>query len=275
MCSRLEVKTSVEAEGPEDPNSIAATNRFVVKLFGLSKFDEAEEYLQANLKIGREALGEAHPIVQQTMRVLVGMLRQRKRFDEAHSILRRISELEKLSNGSDQSWEFFFEASLCQIHYDKGEFVEAEKLARSTLDTMSTSTDEPSNAQCRRQEIAFFLSESLTAQERHTEAEDMLRREISLAQRILGVIDPGTRLFIDSLGWCLYWQEKPESVEVFKMLVDYERQVYYDGHPDSLQSVNSLNRALKKFGSSEQANEGDEGEEEQCVKQDDLKNDQD
>jgi serine/threonine protein kinase/tetratricopeptide (TPR) repeat protein len=171
-------RTSV---GPEDVSTLRATDHLIFLLGQRNEDDQAEALGVPNVEACRRLLGPDHYLTDRAMVHMVDLLRQRHKIAEAVALLRRHVEsllrVRRDGPGVDPSQAM---ASLSALLGYQGNYAEAEILARYSVEFQHSLRNR------YQVSLVVLLAVILQDQQRHDEAEAIMRQAVDRGRRDLG-----------------------------------------------------------------------------------------
>ncbi|MGW3935285.1 alpha/beta hydrolase [Streptomyces sp. NBC_00258] len=204
---------------------------------------EAEEELREVVAGRTAALGEKHSDTLASRHKLARAILEQNRWAEAEQVLSAVVEDERQNpeRGPEHSDTLVVWHSLARAVMLQGRIREAGADLREIL-RIRLATGEPGTPETLH--VRETLARCLREQERPVEAEREIRSALECAQRSADS-HPALRLRYQ-LGIALLMQVRvPETLVLFRELLDDQRRVLGEGHPEVRLTSDLLNKTLK------------------------------
>jgi eukaryotic-like serine/threonine-protein kinase len=226
----------------------------------LGRYEEAGPLLEEALAVRRQALGEEHVLVAESLHNLANVERHLRRPEEAERLTRQALEIQRrafprghrnLARGLNNLASLLREKAEAAGEAGRPLLIEAEALARASL-AMKQRLFSEENV-----EVALSLNTLaaiLVAADKPAEAEPLLRRSIALRRKLDGPLSPGLAQSINNLAVLLANQGRlTEAEALHRQSLAMRRKLYPEGHPDLLRSLERLGSLRARQGDSAEA----------------------
>jgi len=117
----------------------------------------------------------------------------------------------ELSKSRPEGFEWDHQIDLYDEAYNDGNFVEAERFARRSLEIVQALELDDG----KRATSLSSLGQSLRHQKRYTEAEPLFREALAIREKILPPIHPRTAYALEGLAVSLVGQSRPDEAEPY------------------------------------------------------------
>ncbi len=213
----------------------------------LGLYDLAEPLLREALSVRRQALGDDHPAVAQSLNNLGVVLRQRGDYDGAEPLFNEALEMRRqLHQGTDHPDLAESLNNLALLHQERGRYPEAEKLLREAID-IQRAAGGGSGA-----ELASLLANLgilLTEVGEFAGAEPPFREALKLRREALGEDHALVADSLNDLGVLFGIQADYETAEtMLREALAMRRRSLSPDNPVLAESLNNLGRLLREKG---------------------------
>jgi len=266
--------------GPEDSRTQRAMYDLANSLLRLGKLDEAEDISRLGLEQSERLLGLDDLETVRLASLLANILRSQGEYDAAEEMYRRVLKSEKAMKAS-KGLSKDTTARLAEVLWVQGKAKEAKKLwkeiseEKNETEADSDTASEQKESKHERDEQAFRqlvnglglplenplmlrfvnnLAESLSAQGKLEEAEQMYRRTLEGFTKAFGEDNRETLWSAKNLGLVLHEQGRFEEAEQMhrRAIKGYET-IYDKDYPETLSIIDSLGQTLQAQGKYEEA----------------------
>jgi formylglycine-generating enzyme required for sulfatase activity/Tfp pilus assembly protein PilF len=222
--------------GHSHPATLACA-RLLAELLGiLGKRAEAEELYQQLLAQQEKTLGAEHPSTLLTVSQLALLLYSWRDYPAAIPLHQRMLAASK--HQLDQPHTLPIVRGLARMHYEQGEYANAEPLYRSLIKTYEKTVG--ANAR-ETLECAGMLANILSEQGKHAEADALYLRDLEGCESSLGPDHRDTLTSMSNLAVSLGDQGKYSDAEpLCRRALEGRERILGPDHPDTLTSVSNL-----------------------------------
>jgi tetratricopeptide (TPR) repeat protein len=254
----------------------------------LGSFDKARALIDRGLERRREALGDAHVEVGNSLTHLGEVLTAQGEYDEAETMLRRALAIHDDIGGRDSVGSALALHLLAAVLVDRGDSQQGKTLFEEALAIRRRllPADDPDIAESlsglayaasrlgdfeemeRRHREALELlrrhfgepharvalsmnnlAVAIDNRGRYAEAEQLHREALAMRRRIFGDEHPAVATSLNNLGTVLQKQERyAEAEPIVREVVDIRRRLLGPDHPSTATSLNNLGVMLFRMG---------------------------
>jgi len=236
----------------DQPAVEAAVRHTIGYTYGeLGHLDQAEQHLEASLRIHRSALGNDHPDTLAVMDALAAIFRRQGRRDEAKQMHRDTLDARRRVLGNEDPATLSSMHNLAVVCKDRGELDEAEDLHRQALAVRRRVFGEEHPG-------TLASMNSLAVVLRHkgqgADAESLYEQTLASQRRLLGDEHPDTLNTMTNLANTLAYQRKFAQAEtLLREALATEQRVLGEEHWQTLRATSSLAAVLRRRGNLDEA----------------------
>ncbi|MBV8829804.1 MAG: serine/threonine protein kinase [Acidobacteriaceae bacterium] len=204
----------------------------------LGLFPDAEQQMEAALKLRRRILGEKHPDTLRTMSDLAFVYELQGRYGQAEPLYTETLEVRRSLLGRQHVATAASMAGLAFLYFREGKYTRAERLFTEALeiDIQLRGAADPAALATMKS-----LGMLYTQQAKYPQAESLLTKVLATYRRLYGSEHPQTLFAMENLGDLYSHEGKYEKAELLltEVLASYHR-VLGEAHPSTLWAMNAL-----------------------------------
>jgi eukaryotic-like serine/threonine-protein kinase len=224
--------------GPENRNTIEATNRLAAIAFRQGMYTQAEMQHAAIVQASRRRLGPEHRDTLVAMAGLAQDYRAQGKYAQAEKLQSDTLEAQRRVLGLEHPDTVKSLGDLAVIYYQQGKFAEAEALYNQTLaiDRRTLGREHPTTLRFMNN-----LALALYQQGKYAEAEDLERETLEIDRRVLGSGHQFTLNAINNLANDKSARgEYAEAEALYTEAIGIQQRVLGPEHPETLVSMGNL-----------------------------------
>jgi serine/threonine-protein kinase len=235
-----------ELYGPEDPRTVAATERWARFLWDKGDYKGAEQTLRDTLALQRRILGSRNPSVSTTLSTLAAVAGEDNKNDEALALHREALAIDRALHGERHATVATDLSNIAAVLQRLNRFDEAETLYRQALQMRREllGADHPAVASTLHG-IGLLLSRRGDA----AAAMPLLQEALAVQRRVYGPNHPDIAQTLDNIALAFERTgHLPEALATARDALEVRRQIRDPSHPDFAITLNNFATISYRLG---------------------------